>query len=82
MYDQVIDKDYINKLLKAAKHPRMEEIKKIMEKAKSRVKLNHMEIAILLNAHDKVQLEEVYEIAGQIKEEIYMGQIALKRYQS
>ena len=53
MYEQVIDKNYIDKLLQSAKHPRMDEIQRIMKKAKSRDKLNHMEIAVLLNAHDK-----------------------------
>jgi len=77
MYEQVIDKNYIDKLLQSAKHPRMDEIKRIMKKAKSREKLNHMEIAVLLNAHDKTQLKEVFEIAGQIKEEIYGNRVVM-----
>jgi 2-iminoacetate synthase len=77
MSEQVIDKKYIEKLLKAARHPSMDEIKRIMKKAKSRIKLNHMEIAVLLNAHDKVQLKEVYEIAGKIKEEIYGNRVVM-----
>lgn len=77
MYEQVIDKGYINKILKSAEHPSLDEIKRIMKKAELRLKLNHMEIAILLNAHNTVQLKEIFEIAGKIKEEIYGSRVVM-----
>jgi 2-iminoacetate synthase len=73
----MIDRAYIEKILKAAKHPTMGEIQKIMDKAQKRKKLNHMEIAILLNAHDQRQIEEIYDIAGEIKEEIYGNRVVI-----
>ncbi len=77
MYDKVIDAEYINKVLEAAKNPSMEEISRILKKAKNREKLNHMEIAILLNAHDPKQLSEIYSIAGRLKEEIYGSRVVM-----
>lgn len=77
MYDKVIDTEYIYKILKAAKHPSMEEISRILIKAKNRKKLNHMEVAILLNAHDKKQQQTIYDIAGELKEEIYGSRVVM-----
>jgi len=73
----MIDKNYINKILKAAKNPSMQEIQRIIEKAAKREKLNHMEIAILLNAHDEHQLKEIYQVAGELKEEIYGSRVVM-----
>ncbi|MCK5388594.1 MAG: [FeFe] hydrogenase H-cluster radical SAM maturase HydG [Candidatus Izimaplasma sp.] len=67
----MIDKEYIHNTLQAGKNPSMEEIKRILVKAEKREKLSHLEVAKLLNAHKKEQLEEIYNIAGKIKEEIY-----------
>ena len=77
MYEQVINPEYINKVLHAAKNPTMDEIHKIMRKAKNRKKLNHMDIAKLLNAHDSKQQKEIYEIAGELKEEIYGSRVVI-----
>jgi len=73
----VIDREYIHKVLQAGKNPSMDEIKRILLKAKKREKLNHLDIAILLNAHEKEQIEEIYEIAGQLKDEIYGKRIVI-----
>ncbi|MCK5762010.1 MAG: [FeFe] hydrogenase H-cluster radical SAM maturase HydG [Candidatus Izimaplasma sp.] len=67
----MIDKDYIHNILQAGKNPSMEEIKRILKKAEKREKLSHHEVAVLLNAHEKDQIEEIYNIAGKIKDEIY-----------
>ncbi len=67
----MIDKEYIHNTLQAGKNPSMEEIKRILEKAEKREKLSHLEVAKLLNAHEQEQLEEIYTIAGKIKDEIY-----------
>ena len=66
----MIDKQYIYKILHAAEHPTMDEIETILDKATKRKKLNHLEIAMLLNAYDLHQVESIYEIAGKLKEEI------------
>jgi len=67
----MIDKDYIHNILQAGKNPSMEEIKGILKKAEKREKLSHHEVAVLLNAHEKEQIDEIYNIAGKIKDEIY-----------
>ena len=73
----MIDKDYIHNILQAGKNPSMAEIKRILEKAKKREKLNHHEVAVLLNAHKKEQIEEIYNIAGEIKDEIYGQRVVI-----
>ena len=73
----MINKEYITKLLQAAKNPSMDEIQRIMAKAAKRQKLNHMDIAVLLNAHDQHQLNEIYSIAGKLKDEIYGKRVVI-----
>jgi 2-iminoacetate synthase len=73
----MIDKNYINKILEAAKNPEMEEIEAIIKKAAKRKKLNHMDIAILLNAHDPSQLNRISKVAGEIKKEIYGERVVM-----
>ncbi len=75
--NKMIDKEYIHRVLQAGKNPSMEEIKAILEKAKKREKLNHHDIAVLLNAHEKEQIEEIYDIAGKLKEEIYGKRVVI-----
>ena len=67
----MINKDYIHNTLQTGKNPSMKEIKIILKKAEKREKLTHLEVAKLLNAHKPEQLEEIYNIAGKIKDEIY-----------
>ena len=67
----MIDKQYINKILKAGKNPSHDEIDRILRKAKGRQRLNLLDIAMLLNAHEEEQLENIYRIAGELKDEIY-----------
>ncbi len=73
----MINKEYINGILKKAKNPRYDEIKRILHKAKGRKPLNHLDIVMLLNAHDKKQVREIYKIAGEIKEEIYGNRVVM-----
>ena len=47
------------------------EIKEVLEKAKKRDGLSYKDIAILLQAEDKNDLEEIYKLAGEIKKDIY-----------
>ncbi len=73
----MIDKDYITKLLKSTRKPQLDEVKKILDKAAKRIKLNHYEIAILLNVHDKEMIKEVFDIAGELKQEIYGDRVVI-----
>lgn len=73
----MIEPEYIEKVLSAAKNPTMDEIRQIMDKAKKRQPLNHMDVAMLLNAHKKEQLDEIYQIAGDLKEEIYGNRVVI-----
>jgi len=52
-------------------------VRAILEKAKTREGLTHREAAILLNVEDKNVLEEMFQTAKQIKEEIYGKRIVL-----
>lgn len=72
-----INHDYINSLLKEAKKGTNEEIDKVLEKAKTKVGLSHQDIALLLQIEDKERLEEIYKIAGKIKEAIYGNRIVV-----
>ncbi len=73
----MIDKAYITKILKAARKPSMDEIERILIKASNRKKLNHLEIAMLLNATDNGQERRINEIAGQLKDEIYGNRVVI-----
>lgn len=73
----MINKTYINNILEEASNPTMEEIKKIMAKASNREKLNHLEIAKLLHAQEQKQVNEIYEIAGELKETIYGKRVVI-----
>jgi len=73
----MIDKDYINKILLAGKNPTHEEIEEILKKAKGRKTLNLLEIAMLLNAHEKEQLDRISHIAGELKDEIYGNRVVI-----
>ncbi|MGL5379502.1 [FeFe] hydrogenase H-cluster radical SAM maturase HydG [Clostridium sp.] len=66
-----INHEYIENILKEAKDVSKEEIELVLEKAKKREGLSHKDIAILLQSEDKEQLDEMYKLAGEIKESIY-----------
>src|ERR1700674_3316387 len=54
-----------------------ENVRRILEKAKTCVGLTHREAAVLLNIEDKNILEEMYAAAKTIKETIYGKRIVL-----
>lgn len=72
-----INEDYINGILENAKDATKEEIQEVLKKAKKRNGLSHKEIAILLQTEDQKQLEEIYKLAGEIKESIYGKRIVI-----
>lgn len=74
---KLINKKYILDILEHAKNPSMDEIQDILIRAKKREQLSHHDIASLLNANDGKQVEEIYQIAGQLKEEIYGSRVVM-----
>jgi 2-iminoacetate synthase len=75
--NKMIDKEYINKIIKAGENPTHDEIQSILGKASRRIKLNHVEISMLMSAYEDKQVEEIYEIAGKIKREIYGERVVM-----
>lgn len=71
MTQDFIDDKLIEKQLREAKDPDRQEIREIMAKAKAKNRLEPEETAKLLHVEDKELLEEIYELAGEIKEDIY-----------
>ena len=72
-----INHDYIYKILEETKNPTSEEIKEVLEKAKKREGLSYKEIAILLQAEKEEDLNEIYKLAGDIKNDIYGKRIVV-----
>ncbi|WP_040327468.1 [FeFe] hydrogenase H-cluster radical SAM maturase HydG [Clostridium ihumii] len=72
-----INNDYIENILQDAKTATKEDIQKVLEKAKIKKGLTHKDIAVLLQIKDSKQIEEMYKIAGEIKESIYGKRIVL-----
>lgn len=72
-----INHDYIYNILDETKNPTNEEIREVLEKAKKREGLSYKEIAILLQANDEKDLEEIYALAGEIKKDIYGKRIVV-----
>ncbi len=66
-----INHDYIYKILEETKNPSNEQIKEVLNRAKNREGLDYKDIAILLQAEDENDLNEIYSLAGTIKKDIY-----------
>lgn len=73
----MINKEYIYSVLDNAKNPTLEEIETVIKKASKRVKLSHHEIAVLLNTTNKSYLDLIYQVAGDIKKEIYGDRVVM-----
>lgn len=73
----MINRHYIEGIIQRAQNPRYEEIKYILNKVKQKKRLNHLDIVMLLNAHDERQVQEIYQIAGELKEEIYGSRVVM-----
>ncbi|MGL5354638.1 MAG: [FeFe] hydrogenase H-cluster radical SAM maturase HydG [Clostridium sp.] len=72
-----INHDYIEEVLESAKNASKDEIQEVLNRAKKVKGLSHKDIAILLQTEDKEQLEEMYKIAGEIKESIYGKRVVM-----
>lgn len=72
-----IDHEYIERILEEAKGAKGEDIKAVLEKAKRRDGLSYEDIAVLLQAEDKENLNEIFKLAGEIKDSIYGKRIVI-----
>lgn len=72
-----IDREYVLSLIEGAKETTKEEIDRILEKAKNKKGLEHSEVAALLEIEDKEQVKKLFEIAGQVKKDVYGNRIVL-----
>lgn len=72
-----INHELINSLLEDAKNSTSDDIEKVLDKADRREKLSYKDIATLLEVEDKKQLDRLFSIAGQIKNEIYGNRVVL-----
>jgi len=72
-----INHNYIEETLTVAKNTSREEILTILEKAKSLKNLTHLEVAKLLYVEDKNILEEIFKVAGEIKNKIYRNRVVM-----
>lgn len=72
-----INHEYIEKILEEAKGAKREDIKNVLAKAKKREVLSYEDIAILLQIEEKEDLEEMFKLAGEIKDSIYGKRIVI-----
>lgn len=72
-----IKHDYIYELLENAKNATTAEVEAVLSKSMRREKLDHKDVAILLQISDKPQMEQLFSIAGDIKNRIYGNRIVV-----
>ncbi len=76
-YQDFIDTAYIETLLQKAGTASAEEIRDILLRARTRKGLKHQDIAALLVSADPAVHDEIFEIAGEIKQAIYGNRIVV-----
>jgi len=78
-YDQMasdfIDDSKIWAQLDQAKNPSKEAVRAVLDKAEKCVRLDPDEMAILIQNKDKATIEEMYQMAHKLKEEVYGDRI-------
>lgn len=72
-----INHEYIYQLLEDAKNTSLDEIKEILVKARSMKGLSHLEIAKLIQNDTPEANNEIFKIAGEIKQEIYGNRVVI-----
>lgn len=72
-----INHEYIERILEEAKKATREDIKAVLEKAKKRDGLSYEDIAVLLQVEEKEDLNEIFKLAGEIKDSIYGKRIVI-----
>lgn len=75
--ENFIDPAYVESLLKTASNAQPDEIRDILDRARARKGLKHRDIAALLRSTDPVVHDEIFEIAGEIKQAIYGNRIVV-----
>ena len=75
--EQFIDHEYIESLLKEGKEADKKEIDRILDKAEGFEGLSHKDVAALLTVEDEEQTKRIFEIAGNIKKNVYGDRIVL-----
>lgn len=74
---EIIDENKINELLKSTREPDGDYVREILNKALELDGLNLEEAAALLNIENKELLEELFETALKVKDEIYGNRLVL-----
>ena len=72
-----IDVDYINTLLLKSKNESRDTTLSVLKKIQNKEKLNHYDIAVLLQTEDETLIEEMFNIAHEIKNNIYGNRIVI-----
>ena len=72
-----INHEEIYKLLEEGKNSSKEEVVDILKKAREKRGISHKDIATLLQLDDKELLDEMFKVAGEIKESIYGKRVVL-----
>jgi 2-iminoacetate synthase len=72
-----IKHDYIEDVLEQGKQSSIEEIKEILQKAKDKKGLSHLEIAKLIQTDTPEANAELFKVAGDIKQEIYGNRVVI-----
>ncbi len=77
--EEFINDEEIQATLKYADENKdnLELVDKIIEKAKERKGLSHREASVLLACNDKKKVEEIYDLAEQIKKDFYGNRIVM-----
>ncbi|MGL4989589.1 MAG: [FeFe] hydrogenase H-cluster radical SAM maturase HydG [Sarcina sp.] len=73
----IIDKELIKSILKETEKPEKKEVLKILKRVKNGFKLTYKEAAMLLITDDKECVDEIYKLAGKLKEDIYGKRIVM-----
>jgi 2-iminoacetate synthase len=72
-----IDEIYIESLLEKSKNVDESEVLKILKKAENKTGLSHQEIAILLQCDNENIDNEIFKLAGKIKNDIYGNRVVV-----
>ena len=75
MDQDFIDDDKIWAQLNKSENPSREDVRQVLKKAEQCVRLDPEETAILLQNKDETMLQEMFELAHQLKEEVYGDRI-------
>lgn len=73
----IINEQRISKIIKETSKPKKETVLKILKKASKKNGLNLKEVGYLLSTEDLELIEEIFKIAGHIKQDIYGERLVL-----